>query len=81
MPSHVVRAVYTRMLPYLPPEMRLVSATKGLEAGSLMRVSEVIRDVIGPGFSDRRTLRPDLRARGGRGESDRAGGGFGRRGA
>lgn len=50
MPSHVVRAVYGRMAPYLAPEMRIVSATKGLEAGSLMRVSEVIRDVLGSDF-------------------------------
>jgi glycerol-3-phosphate dehydrogenase (NAD(P)+) len=50
MPSHVVRAVYSRILPYLAPGARLVSATKGLEAGSLMRVSEVIRDVVGADF-------------------------------
>src|SRR6202035_104151 len=43
MPSHVVRDVYTRMLPWLTPRVRIVSASKGLEAGSLMRVSEVIR--------------------------------------
>ncbi len=47
MPSHVVRAVYNRMAPYLSPETCIVSATKGLEAGSLMRVSRVIRDVLG----------------------------------
>ncbi len=47
MPSHVVRAVYSRMAPYLSPETCIVSATKGLEAGSLMRVSRVIRDVLG----------------------------------
>jgi glycerol-3-phosphate dehydrogenase (NAD(P)+) len=50
MPSHVVRTVYTRMLPWLRPEMRLVSATKGLETGSLLRVSEVIREVTGGRF-------------------------------
>jgi glycerol-3-phosphate dehydrogenase (NAD(P)+) len=48
MPSHVVRAVYTRMLPFLPSGVNIVSATKGLEAGSLLRVSQVIRDVVGP---------------------------------
>jgi glycerol-3-phosphate dehydrogenase (NAD(P)+) len=47
MPSHVVRAVYEQMGPHLRPETRLVSATKGLEAGSLMRVSEVIADTLG----------------------------------
>ncbi len=50
MPSHVVRAVYGRMAPYLAAGARIVSATKGLEAGSLMRVSEVIRDVLGSDF-------------------------------
>lgn len=50
MPSHVVRAVYRKMLPHLRPGMHLVSATKGLEAGSLMRASEVIRDVVGLDF-------------------------------
>ncbi len=47
MPSHVTRDVYTRMLPWLTPEMRLVSATKGLEAGTLLRMSQVIQSVIG----------------------------------
>lgn len=50
MPSHVVRAVYTQMVPLLPPGAGIVTATKGLEAGSLMRISEVIRDVVGPEF-------------------------------
>jgi glycerol-3-phosphate dehydrogenase (NAD(P)+) len=50
MPSHVVRAIYTRMAPFLTPEMRIVSATKGLEAGSLLRISEVIRVVTGPDY-------------------------------
>ncbi len=47
MPSHVVRDVYTRMLPWLTPRVRIVSASKGLEAGTLLRVSEVIRHVTG----------------------------------
>lgn len=47
MPSHVVRDVYTRMLPWLRRETLLVSATKGLETGSLLRVSQVIREVAG----------------------------------
>jgi len=47
MPSHVVRDVYTRMLPWLTPRVRIVSASKGLEAGTLMRVSEVIRCLTG----------------------------------
>ncbi len=48
MPSHVARGVYTRILPLIGPDTRLVSATKGLEAGSLLRMSQVIRSVAGP---------------------------------
>lgn len=50
MPSHVVREVYTTMLPWLTPNMRLVSATKGLESGSFLRMSEVIRAVVGDSY-------------------------------
>ena len=50
MPSHVARDVYTRMHPWLKPEMRIVSASKGLESGTLLRVSQVIRAVIGPEY-------------------------------
>jgi glycerol-3-phosphate dehydrogenase (NAD(P)+) len=48
MPSHVVRNLYTRMRPFLQPATPIVSATKGLEAGTLLRMSEVIRSVAGP---------------------------------
>ncbi len=47
MPSHVVREVYEEISPLLTPTTRLVSATKGLESGSLLRMSEVIRAVVG----------------------------------
>lgn len=50
MPSHVVREVYEEMKPFLTPSMRLVSATKGLETGSLLRMSEVIRAVVGDAY-------------------------------
>jgi glycerol-3-phosphate dehydrogenase (NAD(P)+) len=50
MPSHVVRSVYIRMLPFLKRDVRIVSATKGLEMGSLLRMSQVIRDVAGPNY-------------------------------
>ncbi len=45
MPSHHVRALYSRMLPYLRPSMRLVSATKGIENNTLLRMSEVIAEL------------------------------------
>lgn len=50
MPSHVVREVYEEMAAWLTPTMRLVSATKGLESGSLLRMSEVIRAVVGDSY-------------------------------
>lgn len=50
MPSHSVRDVYTAMLPWLRPSMKLVSATKGLEAGTLLRMSEVIAATVGPEY-------------------------------
>ncbi|HEY1336812.1 MAG TPA: NAD(P)H-dependent glycerol-3-phosphate dehydrogenase [Bryobacteraceae bacterium] len=46
MPSHHVRAIYGQMLPSLNDDMLFVSATKGLENGTLLRSSEVIRDVL-----------------------------------
>jgi glycerol-3-phosphate dehydrogenase (NAD(P)+) len=47
MPSHLARGLYQRMLPQLNEKMVFVSATKGLENHSLLRTSEVIREVIG----------------------------------
>ena len=47
MPSHLARRLYERMLPDLNESMIFVSATKGLENHSLMRVTEVIREVVG----------------------------------
>ncbi len=46
MPSAHVRAVFGKMAPYLRPEQVLVSATKGIEDGTHLRMSEVIADVL-----------------------------------
>jgi glycerol-3-phosphate dehydrogenase (NAD(P)+) len=48
MPSHVVRNVYSQMLPWLKPGVKIVSATKGLEERTLLRMTQVIRSVAGP---------------------------------
>ena len=48
MPSQFARRVYSQILPYLRADAAMVSATKGLEADSLLRMSEVIRSVTGP---------------------------------
>jgi glycerol-3-phosphate dehydrogenase (NAD(P)+) len=53
MPSHHARALYSEMEPFLKPEMLLVSATKGLEEGTLLRISEVIREAAGRRFQPR----------------------------
>jgi glycerol-3-phosphate dehydrogenase (NAD(P)+) len=46
-PSKFARGLWQRALPYIDPQATFVSATKGLEAGSLFRMSEVIVDVGG----------------------------------
>jgi glycerol-3-phosphate dehydrogenase (NAD(P)+) len=53
MPSHVCATLFQQMLPYLRPEMIFVSATKGLDTGRLMRMSEVIQSVVGESFAPR----------------------------
>ncbi len=53
MPSHVCRSLYAKMLEHLRPEMIFVSATKGLDTDRLMRMSEIIRSVVGERFPPR----------------------------
>src|SRR5258706_2658129 len=53
MPSEHCRTLYTQMLPHLRSEMLLVSATKGIELRTLLRTTEVIRQVVGPKFAPR----------------------------
>jgi glycerol-3-phosphate dehydrogenase (NAD(P)+) len=47
MPSNHCRRLFESMRPFLRPEMLFVSATKGLEDGSLARMTEVIAQVLG----------------------------------
>ncbi len=46
MPSQHCRALFERMRPLIQPQTMIVSATKGLEEGSLQRMSEVITNVL-----------------------------------
>ncbi|MGB9071758.1 MAG: NAD(P)H-dependent glycerol-3-phosphate dehydrogenase [Terriglobales bacterium] len=46
MPSQHCRSLFERMAPALRPEMLFVSCTKGLEDRSLLRMTEVISDVL-----------------------------------
>jgi glycerol-3-phosphate dehydrogenase (NAD(P)+) len=49
MPSHHTRRVFQAMRPYLRPEMLFVSATKGIENDSLLRMTEVIAELLDSG--------------------------------
>src|ERR1700722_18389294 len=50
MPSRHARWVYGETLRVLDPSMIMVSATKGLERQTLLRMSEVITEVVGERF-------------------------------
>ena len=52
-PSHFLRGVVRRMLPLLKSDAVLVSATKGIETQTLMRMSEVIANEAAPHFPAR----------------------------
>jgi glycerol-3-phosphate dehydrogenase (NAD(P)+) len=53
MPSRFARRLYREALPHLHAGMQFVSATKGLEHGTLLRMSEVAHQVIGESFAPR----------------------------
>jgi len=46
MPSQHCRALFEQMRPFIGPEAMIVSATKGIEEGSHLRMSEVIQQVL-----------------------------------
>jgi glycerol-3-phosphate dehydrogenase (NAD(P)+) len=46
-PSHGVRTVLRAAAPFIPPGVTVVSATKGLEAETLMRMSQVCAEELG----------------------------------
>lgn len=46
LPSHAVRAVWRLIAPLLPEAATLISATKGIEVGSLLTMSRVLRDTV-----------------------------------
>jgi glycerol-3-phosphate dehydrogenase (NAD(P)+) len=52
-PSHAVREMVEQMRPYLSEPQTLVSATKGVENVTLMRMDEVIADVLKERFAPR----------------------------
>ncbi len=46
MPTTHARRLYTEMRPFIRGNMRLVSSTKGIEQGSLKRVSQIMEEVL-----------------------------------
>lgn len=46
MPSHLVRSIYAKLVSVLQSDVCFVSATKGLENETLLRPSEIIRQVL-----------------------------------
>ena len=46
MPSQHCRGLFERMRPHMGPGVLIVSATKGLEEGSLLRMTEIITQVL-----------------------------------
>ncbi len=53
MPSHHARRLYREIAPLLGSSTLLVSATKGLEEGTLLRMSQVMREEAGEGFASK----------------------------
>ena len=53
-PSHLLRDLYRQMVPFLSKSAAFVSATKGLENDTLLRSSEIMREVLeAAGFEPR----------------------------
>ena len=48
-PTHGTRTILKRLAPYVRPGSIVVSATKGLEQGTLFRVSEIVTQELGDG--------------------------------
>jgi glycerol-3-phosphate dehydrogenase (NAD(P)+) len=53
MPSHHVRRLFMQMRPHLHEGVLFVSATKGVENETLLRMTEVIAQVLAPDFAPR----------------------------
>jgi glycerol-3-phosphate dehydrogenase (NAD(P)+) len=52
-PSHAMREIISRLLPLLNSSVVLVSAAKGVENSTLMRMEEVVADVLRESFEPR----------------------------
>ncbi len=66
-PSHGTREVLTRVRPHLRPHATIVSATKGLEEGTLLRMSELVTATLGAAHPVAALSGPSFAAEVGRG--------------
>jgi glycerol-3-phosphate dehydrogenase (NAD(P)+) len=48
-PCQFMRSIWERLKKYVPAEAAIVSVTKGIERGTLLRPTEILADVLGPG--------------------------------
>ncbi|HSI36271.1 MAG: NAD(P)H-dependent glycerol-3-phosphate dehydrogenase [Phycisphaerae bacterium] len=55
-PTQYVRSVFERLKPHLPADVPIVSVAKGIETTTLMRPTQVIRDVLNAGVATGRSL-------------------------
>ena len=46
-PCQFMRSVWTRLKPYLPADVPIISVAKGVENGTLLRPTEILADVLG----------------------------------
>jgi glycerol-3-phosphate dehydrogenase (NAD(P)+) len=53
MPSVHARTIYSQTLPFITPEMNFISATKGLEPATHLRMSKVLEQVLSRGSTAR----------------------------
>ena len=58
-PTHGFRAILTDVRPYLRPWIPVVSLSKGLERGSLLRMTQLIKEVL-PGHPPAALTGPNL---------------------
>jgi glycerol-3-phosphate dehydrogenase (NAD(P)+) len=52
-PSHVIRAVLDQAAPHIAEDAVLVSASKGIEQGTLATIDQIYRDVLPPRLAER----------------------------
>ena len=50
-PCQFMRSIWQRLEAHVPAEVPIVSVTKGIENDTLLRPSEILTDVLGPGHS------------------------------